>query len=124
VAVVELMEALHSFLKHSPMMAYLAMMAPRLVELHRVLKETGSLYLHCDPTASHHLKLMLDAIFGSENFRNEIVWKRTSGHSDANRFGRVHDTLLFYGRSGAVMWNPAHQQYDDAYLDVKYRNED
>jgi DNA modification methylase len=124
VAVVELMEALHSFLKHSPMMAYLAMMAPRLVELHRVLKETGSLYLHCDPTASHHLKLMLDAIFGSENFRNEIVWKRTSGHSDANRFGRVHDTLLFYGRTDSVLWNPVHQEYDEGYLDVKYRNED
>jgi site-specific DNA-methyltransferase (adenine-specific) len=108
VAVVEMMEAFHTFLKHSPMMAYLAMMAPRLVELHRVLKETGSLYLHCDPTASHHLKLMLDAIFDSTNFRNEVVWKRTSGHSDANRYGRVHDTLLFYGKSAGNEWNPVY----------------
>jgi site-specific DNA-methyltransferase (adenine-specific) len=76
VAVVEMMEAFHSFLKNSPMMAYLAMMAPRLVELHRVLKETGSLYLHCDPTASHFLKLMLDGIFGPLFFKNEIIWKR------------------------------------------------
>src|SRR5213080_4084890 len=76
--VVEMVEALHEFLKNSPMMAYLAMMAPRLVELHRVLKETGSLYLHCDPTASHFLKLMLDQIFDGENFRNEIVWQRTT----------------------------------------------
>jgi DNA modification methylase len=82
VAVVELMEALHSFLKHSPMMAYLAMMAPRLVELHRVLKPTGSLYLHCDPTASHYLRVVLDGIFGNKNFINEISWKRTTTKSD------------------------------------------
>src|SRR5439155_16247011 len=76
VAVVELMEAFHSFLKHSPMMAYLAMMVPRLVELHRVIKPTGSLYLHCDPTASHYLRMLLDGIFGAENFRNDVIWKR------------------------------------------------
>lgn len=67
---------------------------------------------------------MLDAIFGSTNFRNEVVWKRTSGHSDANRFGRVHDTLLFYSKSDANAWNVVHQKYEEAYLDVKYRNED
>ena len=83
VALVEMMEAFHSFLKNSPMMAYLAMMAPRLVELHRVLKEPGSLYLHCDPTASHHLKLMLDAIFDVRNFRNDIIWKRRVGSSSS-----------------------------------------
>src|SRR5438874_563997 len=77
VAVVELMEALHSFLKHSPMMAYLTMMAPRLVELQRVLRATGSLYLHCDPTASHYLRMLMDAVFGAEYFRNEIVWQRS-----------------------------------------------
>ena len=87
VAVVELMEALHSFLKHSPMMAYLAMMAPRLVELHRVLKPTGSLYLHCDPTASHYLKLLLDEVFDPVNFRSEVIWKRTSAHSASKRWG-------------------------------------
>jgi site-specific DNA-methyltransferase (adenine-specific) len=67
------MEAFHTFLENSPMMAYLAMMAPRLVELHRVLKETGSVYLHCDPTASHFLKMLLDGVFGAECFRNEII---------------------------------------------------
>src|SRR5437667_2126372 len=76
VAVMTMMEAFHSFLKNSPMMAYLAMMAPRLVELHRVLKPTGSLYLHCDPTASHYLRILLDEIFGSTNFRSEVIWRR------------------------------------------------
>ena len=81
------------------MMAYLAMMAPRLVELQRVLKETGSLYLHCDPTASHYLRMTLDAIFGGENFRNEIIWKRTTAHNSGKKFGSVHDTLFFYAKS-------------------------
>ena len=74
------------------MMAYLAMMAVRLVELHRVLKPTGSLYLHCDPTASHYLKMLLDAVFGARNFRNEIIWKRTAAHNDsASSSGPVHE---------------------------------
>src|ERR1039457_7208380 len=85
VAVTEMMEAFHSFLNNSPMMAYLAMMAPRLVELHRVLKPNGSLYLHCDPTASHFLKLMLDGVFGVSGFRNELIWKRTTAHSNVYR---------------------------------------
>lgn len=72
--VAEVMIAFHTFLRGSDMMAYLAMMAPRLIELHRVLKETGSIYLHCDPTASHYLKMLMDAIFGPQNFRNEIIW--------------------------------------------------
>src|SRR6184192_52910 len=100
VAVVELMEALHSFLKHSPMMAYLAMMAPRLVELHRVLKPTGSLYLHCDPTASHYLKIVLDGVFGQTNFVNEISWKRTTTKGDykqgAVNWPRVRDLIFYY----------------------------
>jgi DNA modification methylase len=120
VAVVELMEALHSFLKHSPMMAYLAMMAPRLVELHRVLKPTGSLYLHCDPTASHFLKMALDGVFGAENFRNEIIWKRTSSHNRAKRWGPVHDCILFYGKSDSVTWNRIVQEYVEDF----YRFED
>jgi len=84
-------------------MAYLTMMAIRLLELHRVLKPTGSLYLHCDPVAGHYLKILMDAIFGPEYFRNEIIWKRTSAHSDAKQgsrhYGRTHDLLLFYVRS-------------------------
>src|SRR5947208_12321951 len=123
VAVVEMMEAFHSFLKNSPMMAYLAMMAPRLVELHRVLKETGSLYLHCDPTASHHLRLMLDAIFGATNFRNEIVWKRTSAHSAAQRWNDVHDTLLFYAKSNNHTWNEILLEHSAEYA-ARYKNLD
>src|SRR5205823_13062237 len=125
VAVVELMEALHSFLKHSPMMAYLAMMAPPLVELHRVLKSTGSLYLHCDPTASHYLRIALDEIFDAKNFRNEIVWKRSSSHADIKqgmrRCGRIHDVLLLYAKSEDALWNPVFTPYDEAYVDSMYR---
>jgi len=94
VAAVELVESLHRFLKTSPMMAYIAMMAPRLVELHRVLSDTGSIYLHCDPTATHYLRLLLDGIFGTDHFRNEIIWKRTSAHSSSKRYGPVHDRVL------------------------------
>ena len=89
------LQALRTFLGESDMMAYLAMMAPRLVELRRVLKPTGSIYLHCDPTASHYLKILMDAVFGPAELRNEIVWKRTSAHSSAKRYGPVHDMILF-----------------------------
>src|SRR5436190_634805 len=118
-----MMEAFHTFLKSSPIMAYLAMMAPRLLELHRVLKETGSLYLHCDPTASHHLKLMLDAIYDSTNFRSEIVWKRTSAHSASRRWNDVHDTILFYGKSSKHIWNQVLVEHSDEYS-ARYKNID
>ena len=91
-------EALLNLIERNQMMAYLVMMTARLVELRRVLKPTGSLYLHCDPTASHYLKIVLDAIFGVENFRNEIVWKRTSAHNDAKRFGKIHDVIFYYSK--------------------------
>jgi len=95
--------AFRALLGPSDMLAYLAMMAPRLRELHRVLKQSGSLFLHCDPTASHYLKVLADAIFGGGNFRNEIVWKRSDAHNDskqgAKHYGRVHDTLLFYTKT-------------------------
>jgi site-specific DNA-methyltransferase (adenine-specific) len=99
-----MMEAMRTAIGENPLMAYLAMMAVRLVELHRVLKPTGSLYLHCDPTASHYLKLVLDAVFGAENFRNEIIWKRTTAHSAARRWGDVHDIIFFYSRSPTFVW--------------------
>ncbi|HEV2177318.1 MAG TPA: DNA methyltransferase [Terriglobia bacterium] len=112
----------------SDMMAYLAMMAPRLVELHRVLKSTGSIYLHCDSTASHYLKLLMDSIFRPENFRNEIIWKRSHAHSDskqgARHYGRVTDTLLFYSKGQEPKWNPQHVPYDQQYLDRDYRRTD
>jgi SAM-dependent methyltransferase len=125
-----MMEAFHSFLKNSPMMAYLAMMAPRLVELHRVLKPTGSLYLHCDPTASHYLKMVLDAIFNGRNFCNEIIWKRTITKNDyqqgAVNWPRVHDVMLLYFKdvSAAKAAQVFHQpfgEYDEEYLESFYK---
>ena len=113
-SVVELVEALKKFLKTSPMMAYLAMMAPRLVELHRVLKPTGSLYLHCDPTASHYLKLVLDAIFGGENFLNEIIWKRTNARSTEGKWPRVHDVILMYSKSDTFLFESLQVPADKA----------
>jgi len=101
--------------------AYLVMMAVRLLELHRVLKPTGSLYLHCDPTASHYLKVILDQIFGPRNFRNEIIWKRTSAHSSAKRWGPVHDVILFYTKGENYTWNPVYQAYEEEYLSSGYR---
>jgi site-specific DNA-methyltransferase (adenine-specific) len=101
-----MLEAMRSFLGTNDMMAYLAMMAARLVELHRVLKPTGSLYLHCDPTASHYLKILLDAVFGKEGYRNEIIWRRTNAHNVKTKsFPRVHDTILFYTKSDLNTWN-------------------
>ena len=96
------MQAFRTFLGESDMLAYLAMMAPRLVELRRVLKSTGSLYLHCDPTASHYLKMLLDAVFGPSQFRNEIAWKRTNSRSTSGRWPRIHDVLLYYSKSISV----------------------
>ncbi len=100
----DVMQAFYTFLGGSDMMAYLTMMAPRLVELRRVLKSTGSLYLHCDPTASHYLKLLCDAVFGGPNFRNEVVWERTTGRKSVKQFGRVHDVILFYTKTQHATW--------------------
>jgi DNA modification methylase len=120
----ELVEALRSFLGQNDMMAYLTMMAIRLAELHRVLRPTGSIFLHCDPTASHYLKILMDTVFDPRNFRNEIVWKRTGAHSSAKRFGPVHDIVLFYSRSQAYTWNSISQPYSEQYLTTKYRYSD
>lgn len=108
------------------MAAYLGMMAIRLIELHRVLKPTGSIYLHCDSTASHYLKLILDRIFGLASFRNEIVWKRTSAHGDttqgARHYGRIHDVVLYYSKSQTPTWNPQYGEYDADYVENFYRH--
>lgn len=114
--VADALEAMRRLLGDNDVLAYLVMMAARLVELHRVLKPTGSLYLHCDPTASHYLKIVLDAIFGPVNFKNEIVWKRTGAHGSARRFGPVHDVILFYAVSADYTWNQPYTPYEDAYL--------
>ena len=120
----KLIGALHDAIGHNDVMAYLVMMTARLTELHRVLKPTGSLYLHCDPTASHYLKLVLDQIFGPANFRNEIVWKRTSAHNDPKRFGRIHDILFFYSKSNNTIWNSVFASYDTEYLETYYKYTD
>ena len=109
------MRAFNTLLGPSNMLAYLAMMAPRLVQLHRVLKPTGSLYLHCDPTASHYLKLLLDAVFGTRQFLNEIVWRRTTAHSDSKRYGANTDLILFYAKSHEWTWNRQFTEYDTEY---------
>ena len=119
-----LLRAMVDALGHNDVTAYLAMMAVRLIELHRVLKPTGSIYLHCDPTASHYLKVLMDAVFGPANFRNEVVWKRYGAHNDSHAYGRVHDTILFYQRSSASTFNKQHQQYEDAYVEERFRFHD
>ena len=106
------------------LLAYLSYMAERLLIMHRILKPTGSLYFHCDPTVSHYVKPLLDAIFGHGNFRNEIIWRRTFSHGGAKRWGPIHDTLLFYSRSDRYWWNRVVQDYEQSYLDQHYRYED
>jgi len=103
-------------------LAYVVMMAIRLIELHRVLKDTGSLYLHCDPTASHYLRLMLDAVFDGDQsrgggFKSEIVWRRTGAHGKARRYGPVHDTILFYAKTDKFTWNYPKRPYMRGHVD-------
>jgi len=119
----ELLRAMRGFLGENDMMAYLSMMAIRLIELHRVLKPTASLYLHCDPTASHYLKLLLDGVFGKENFRSEVVWKRTAAHSATKRWGNVHDTIFFDSRSEEFVWNNVLLPHSEEYSG-RYKNKD
>ncbi len=122
----KLLKAMREFLGQNDMMAYLTMMAQRLAELHRVLKPTGSIYLHCDPTASHYLKMLMDAVFGPENFKTEVAWKRTSAHSDTKQgrqqHGRIHDLLLYYAKSAEWTWNPIYTDYDREYVESAYRH--
>ncbi|PLS87657.1 MAG: site-specific DNA-methyltransferase, partial [Actinobacteria bacterium] len=107
-------------------MAYLVMMSARLVELHRVLRPTGSLYLHCDPTSSHYLKIVMDAIFGPTKFRTEIIWKRSSAHSDTKQgrrlHGHIHDTILFYTKGDDWTWNPLYTPHDPEYVARFYKH--
>ena len=115
------LQAFRTFLGECDMLAYLVMMAPRLMELRRTLKSTGSIYLHCDPVASHYLKMLMDAMFGPANFLNEVIWKRTSAHSGSKRWGPVHDLILFYAKSAAFVWNPVFQEYSAEYVEGFYR---
>ncbi len=121
----QLVELVDGFVRthgRNDLTAYLVMMAPRLIELHRVLKPTGSLYLHCDPLAVHYLKIILDVIFGARNYRNEIVWKRTSAHANVGRrYGVITDFLLFYTKSSTYTWNPQYVAYSEEHVKSTYR---
>lgn len=126
--VADAIEAMRKLLGDNDVLAYLVMMTARLVELHRVLKPTGSLYLHCDPTASHYLKVMLDAIFGTENFRNDVVWKRKAGRGETNaaaiRFGVTNDNLLFYGKTRAARFRRQYRESNPEYIASKFTHVD
>lgn len=125
-AVAKILAALRSALGENDMMAYLAMMAVRLIELHRVLRPDGSLFLHCDPTASHYLKLILDAVFGPTRYTNEVVWKRSDAHNDAKQgakhFGRIHDVLLYYRKSDSSPFNVIYKPLPSSTVEKWYRH--
>lgn len=106
------------------LLAYLIYMVERLLYMKTILRSTGSIYLHCDPTASHYIKVMMDGIFGHSNFQSEIIWKRTSSHNSAKRWGPVHDVVLFYSKSNKYTWNRIYQKYDDDYIEKFYRHKD
>ncbi len=106
------------------LLAYLVYMTYRLFEMRRILNSTGSIYLHCDPAASHYIKVMMDGVFGHANSRSEITWKRTSAHSSAKRYGPVHDTLLFYTKGKKYTWNKLFQPYDDLYIETFFDHQD
>lgn len=122
--VTSMLDAMIQFMGCNQMTAYLVMMAARLVELRRVLKPTGSLYLHCDPTASHYLKILLDTIFGFNSYRNEIIWKRTNAHNDAQKFSQVSDTILYYVKTNNYIWNKQRTGYSEEYLQSHYSQYD
>lgn len=118
----DLMQALRSFLGQNDMMAYLVMMAQRLLELRRVLKPTGSIYLHCDPTASHYLKLVMDVVFGIRRFRSEIIWRRTNAKGLAFKgYPSNHDVIFYYSVSDDIIWNRLFKEYDPNYIEKFYR---
>ena len=98
------------------LLAYLSYMTERLLPLKGILKPTGSIFLHCDPTASHYIKALMDGIFGHDKFRSEIIWKRTTAYSDAKVLGSVHDVILYYLRSKNFVWNKQYQSYDESYI--------
>jgi DNA modification methylase len=116
------MQALRKSQPH--LLAYLIFMVQRLLHMKSILRPTGSIYLHCDPTASHYIKVMMDGIFGHENFRNEIIWKRTGAHGRAKKWGPIHDTILFYTASNSYTWNRVFEEYDKDYLEKRYDKKD
>jgi len=121
---ITLMQAMMGYLGESSMMAYLVMMAPRLMEMRRVLKDTGSIYLHCDPTSSHYLKLLMDSVFGAKNFRNEIVWRKTnSPKAQSGGFGNQHDIIFLYSKSEKFYFKSIYREPDESYLKAFSHND-
>ena len=112
---------LETILGPSGMLSYLTYMAERLEHCHRLLKPTGSFYLHCDPTAGHYLKIVLDSIFGTGNFRTEVTWQRSGAHNDSRQWGRVADSILFYSRGSKWTWNRQYVPYSREYIEQRYR---
>ncbi|MBN9450488.1 MAG: restriction endonuclease [Bosea sp.] len=119
----EMIIAMRSFLRENDLMAYLTMMTVRLIELHRALKSDGSLYLHCDPTASHYLKILLDSIFGPDKFRNEIIWRRTGSHNSSKRYGPIHDVILFYTKGDRYVWNKMKRPFMKGHVEKAFVRE-
>ena len=123
--IAEAMRAIELLLGHNDLFAYLTMMAVRLIELHRALKPSGSIYLHCDPTASHYLKILMDTTFSPRNFRNEIIWRRTNAHNKTTyQYGSIHDSILFYSKSADFVFHPGHRPYTRAYIEDRFRHHD
>src|ERR1051326_443613 len=123
--VADALQAFQKFLGHSDMLAYLAMIAPRLVELRRVLKPTGSLYLHCDPTAGHYLKMLMDAVFGPEQFLNEITWRRTHAHGNVGKnYASVTDLLFCFTKTEDYTWNQTYIPFTQEYIEQRFTGED
>jgi adenine-specific DNA-methyltransferase len=110
--------------RHASTAAYIDYMRPRCVELARVLKKTGSFYYHCDWHASHYVKVMLDQIFGEDNFQSEVAWRRSSAHNDSVRYGANHDTIFFYSNGGKWIWNVQYTPYSPEYVEQNYRYKD
>ena len=117
-------QGLRQILGDTGEMAYLCIMAIRLLQMHRILRDSGSIYLHCDPVMSHYLKVVMDSVFGGQNFLNEIHWRRNSAHSDGRRYGRITDIILFYSKSRSYVWNVVYTPYDEDYLNRTYRYSD
>jgi site-specific DNA-methyltransferase (adenine-specific) len=124
VGLYDLIFAIKDMVGENGLSAYIVMMTIRLLELKRVLKPTGSIYLHCDSVASHYLKVVMDSIFGIKNFQNSIVWKRTSAHNDTKGWGRIQDNILFYTKSEEYVWNKVYTEYNDDYVKKFYRYTD
>ena len=120
----EMISAFRQFIGRNAMMAYLVMMTPRLVELRRVLKPTGSIYLHCDPTASHYLKVLMDAVFGKDRFLNEVIWRRTGTHNKARRYAPIHDVILFYSKTANFNWKNSRRPYMRGHVEEYFVQDD